>query len=329
MNVCEIVTNNILERLKDAEETGKTFYWVKPFSEGAPRIPFSYGTMVAYSGINRLLLEPDEYLTFNKIKEVSTESEPYHIRKGAKAKIVIYYNTMVEKDKNGEPVIDERTGEPIKRGFLKYYRVYSRQDVVNEKNENLPSNFNFKHYEPQELTEQTAEKINDFHRMINAYCKKYGITIEITKDGTEAYYCPSNDTIRIPSIENFTDGSIYEYVHTLAHEIAHSTMKTLGRCENEKVSKLEDIMINYSKEELVAEISAEMMIQNLGIPDDRANKDNSIAYLQNWAKHLKDKMNEIVSASARAEQACNLVFDCLEPEITRETEKKGEIDDAR
>ena len=32
MNVCEIVTNNILERLKEAEETGKTFYWVKPFS---------------------------------------------------------------------------------------------------------------------------------------------------------------------------------------------------------------------------------------------------------------------------------------------------------
>ena len=56
MNVNQIITQRIIQQMKEALEKGEKFYWVRPFSEGAPEQPFSYEGSVPYRGINRLLL---------------------------------------------------------------------------------------------------------------------------------------------------------------------------------------------------------------------------------------------------------------------------------
>lgn len=76
-------------------------------------------------------------------------------------------------------------------------------------------------------------------------------------------------------------------------------------------------MKSYCKEELVAEITAEMIAAELHIPDDSETPDNAVAYIQSWSSYLKDKPNEIISAAAKAEIASNFVMDCL-----REMEKE-------
>lgn len=315
MTVNEIITNTIINKLKDAEKSGKTYYWVKPFSIGSPEKAYSYDNSVAYTGINRLLLDADEYLTFNKISELSLNSEkPYKIRTGAKANIVIYYNTTALKDKEtGELILDEDTGKPIVKGFLRYYKVFSRQDVIDDEGNNLPSKFNFKHYNHDDINKQMKTSLNRFHKLINHYCKKYNIHVEIINDGTEAYFMPTKNTIRFPNIENFK--SLYEYMHTIAHEIIHSTMIPLERqTSNER--ELKKIIESYSKEELVAEIGAEMILQNLKIPDDRQFKENSIAYLQGWTNYLQDKPKQLISAAAQAETASDFVLN-IEQKINK------------
>ncbi len=322
MTINEIVTNEIIERLNEARENGTKFYWVCPFSEGKPNQPFSYINLYPYSGINRLTLSPDEYLTYNMIQDVSKrEKEPFFIRKGAKGHLVVYYNEMTLKDKEtGEEVIDAETGKPVTRGFLKYYRVYCREDVINTKGENLESKFPIKHYSHEEMTRKMREALNLFNNMVNEYCEAYHISTEITRDGTQAYFNPTTNTIRIPHMKCFQ--SLYEYVLTVAHEMTHSTMKPLNRNVLESTKDIQKAMQNYSKEELIAEIGAEMVAQNLGIPDDREYKENSIAYLQGWASYLQDQKAELISAACKAEQATELICS-----FAKEKEKYHAIDE--
>ena len=310
-NVAKIITDAILKKMEDAESLGTSFRWVKPWNSGLDRA-YSYDTQIPYKGVNRLLLENDEYLTFSKMQEINQKkgSPEYQIRKGAKSNIVCYYNTTPIKDEQtGEPIIDEFTGKELKRGFLKYYRVFSKGDIVRKDNgESLPSKFNFEHFSHEEATEQMQQALDRFNRLFNYYCKKNGIEVQVVQDGTQAYFS-HNMKIRVPDISNFN--SIYNWVHTVAHEMAHSTGMFLGRFNDQEPKAIEEAMKSYSKEELVAEITAEMLCAELHIPDDSETPDNAAAYIHSWSSYLKDRPNEIVSAAAKAESACEMIMECL------------------
>ena len=325
--VSQIITETVLKRMEEAEKNGEVFYWVKPFSEGSPNKPYSYDTGIPYRGINRILLDNDEFLTFAKVQEMNKKKDAvqYHIRKGAKANIVCYYNTIpVIDEETGVPQIDERTGEQITKGFWKYYRVFSRSDVVRADNgENLPSKFEFKHYSHEDATEQMTKALDRFNRLYEYFCEKYGITLQVIKDGTQAYFSPSDMVIKVPRAENFR--SLSEYCKTYLHELSHATgaKSILGRFKDMPDADAMIAMQSYSREELVAELSASMLAAELEIPDDSEHSDNSVAYIHSWASYLKDRPNEILAASAKAEASCQLIMDTLqemehEQEITKE-----------
>ena len=310
-NVAKIITDAILKKMEDAENLGTSFRWVKPWNSGLDRA-YSYDTQIPYKGVNRLLLENDEYLTFNKMQEINQQkgTPEYQIRKGARSNIVCYYNiTPIKDEQTGEPMIDEYTGKELKRGFLKYYRVFSKGDIVRKDNgESLPSKFNFEHFSHEDATEQMQQALDRFNRLFNYYCKKNGIEVQVVQDGTQAYFS-HNMKIRVPDISNFN--SIYNWVHTVAHEMAHSTGMFLGRFKDQEPKAIEEAMKSYSKEELVAEITAEMLCSELHIPDDSETPDNAVAYIHSWSSYLKDRPNEIVSAAAKAESACEMIMECL------------------
>ena len=310
-NVAKIITDAILKKMEDAENLGTSFRWVKPWNSGLDRA-YSYDTQIPYKGVNRLLLENDEYLTFNKMQEINQQkvTPEYQIRKGARSNIVCYYNTTPIKDEQtGEPMIDEFTGKELKRGFLKYYRVFSKGDIVRKDNgESLPSKFNFEHFSHEDATEQMQQALDRFNRLFNYYCEKNGIEVQVVQDGTQAYFS-HNMKIRVPDISNFN--SIYNWVHTVAHEMAHSTGMFLGRFNDQEPKAIEEAMKSYSKEELVAEITAEMLCSELHILDDSETPDNAVAYIHSWSSYLKDRPHEIVSAAAKAESACEMIMECL------------------
>ena len=205
MNIYQIITQRIINKLLKAEETGEIFYWVKPFDlSDEARFPCNYETHVPYRGINRLLCESnDEYLTFNQIKQLNEKNPDdfYHLRKGSVSTPIVYFDYIDKKDKDGNLVLDEN-GDNLKIPLIKYYNVFSRQDVINKDGENLSSRFNIKHFEHNYADREILE-INRFCRMVNTFCEKYGIDIQYVKDGTKAYFSPHENIIRIPGFKNF------------------------------------------------------------------------------------------------------------------------------
>lgn len=313
MSIYDIVADRIIGRIETAEKSGEKFYWVKPFAHGAVSYPCCYETGEPYKGINRVLLEPDEFTTYAKIQQHNERhpNEPLFIRKGSKTSIAVYFGHQVAVDKNGEVQTDEK-GNPIKKPFVRYYNLFSRQDIVDKKGKNVPSKFPVKHYDHNEISAISQDEFLKFCSMVNKYCEANGIEIQIINDGTQCYYSPDENVVRLPVLSNFE--SVYEHCSAVAHELCHATGKELDRFH--KVPKTVEA---YSKEELIAEIGAEMLLSNFKIEDDRTNKNNDIAYLQSWAKHLKDKPKQLVYAAQKAQKAVEL--------ITKYMEKEPSLDD--
>ena len=63
----------------------------------------------------------------------------------------------------------------------------------------------------------------------------------------------------------------------------------------------------YSKEELIAEIGAAVLVHHVGLETDRSFR-NSTAYLQNWLSVLRNDKRFIVSASGKAEKAVEMIL---------------------
>lgn len=304
MNVYEAIQNRILERLITAEEKHTKFHWVKPFDfTSSVRYPCAYDTSKPYSGVNRLL-PPDEYITFAKIQELNQKNpfDFWHLRKGSKAVMVVYYNWQQAKDKEGNLMFNE-DNSPKMIPFIKYYNAFNREDVISRDGGNLPSKIPVKHFTHEDIDRITQSELLRFTSMVNHYCQEHGIELQIVTDSRRAYFSPTKNIIRIPTIANFD--SVYDYVHTVAHELAHSTGIELGRFKSHSVETHED----YSKEELVAEITAGMVVSSFRISDDSPRKDNDIAYVQSWRKHIaeSDTTKLIVAAAQHASKAANVI----------------------
>lgn len=108
---------------------------------------------------------------------------------------------------------------------------------------------------------------------------------EIAQD--RAYYSPLEEHIVMPLRESFA--SSQDYIATLTHELAHSTMKELGR-DNDSFVKGN---IEYAREELVAELSSMFLQAELGIKVEGKHFENHTAYLESWASLMKKDPNEL------------------------------------
>lgn len=325
-SVAQIVTDRILSRMHEAEKNNQVFRWVKPFSIGSPDRAYSYETMNPYTGINRLILDNTSYLSVRMLNDLNKRQNAphYQIRKGAKSSIVCFYTVKPVIDKKtGEPMIDEKTGEELQRKVIRYTPVFSREDIIRSDNgEVLPSKFDIKHFNHDEINEKMRQTLDRFNRLFEYYCKKYNIEIQIVKDSSRAYF--SHDMkIRIPDMSNFK--SVYDWITVLSHELSHSTGVMLGRFD--ETDHTIDAQIDYAREELVAEISSQIIASELQVIDDSDTPDNAVSYIHSWASILEDRPSEILRASAKAEQSAQFILDCLkELELTEQLEDKNIID---
>ena len=100
---------------------------------------------------------------------------------------------------------------------------------------------------------------------------------------------------------------VEEYYSTAFHELTHSTLvpDRLNRKAEEETPAIFG-NTSYSREELVAEMGAAMLVNVCGMDCEKAFK-NSVAYIQGWLKQLKNDPKMIVWASSRAEKAARYI----------------------
>jgi antirestriction protein ArdC len=138
--------------------------------------------------------------------------------------------------------------------------------------------------------------------IISAYLDRSGVAL-IQRISDEAYYSPSKDCVVLPVPEQFK--SMEERYSTTFHELAHSTghqsrldrLSATARFGNE----------SYSKEELVAEITATALMNYAGI-ETKGTFRNSTAYIQNWLTALRNDKRLIVTASGAASKAFEYII---------------------
>lgn len=277
MDVYQMVTERIIEQLEKGY-----IPWKKPWANCLDGT-FNRISRKPYSLLNQMLLRHEgEYATFKQWYQIGGR-----VKKGEKAEIIVFWKLQdVEEKSDG----DERTVKKVP--ILRYYNVFHISQVENVM--------------PLEKTENfDTEPIKKAEKVLNNYIEREKITLFVG-ESDRAFYRPADDSIALPGITQFE--SAEEFYSTAFHECGHSTLKAC-RCDREADNEKayfgnED----YSKEELVAEMTSASILHSLGIetPDTFIN---SAAYIQSWLKVLKNDKRFIVSAAGKAEKAVKYILD--------------------
>ncbi|MCQ6282851.1 antirestriction protein [Bacillus sp. EB600] len=186
-------------------------------------------------------------------------------------------------------VEDEETKE--KKTFANpfYYRVWeiTKQCIGLESKRNIET---FDH-EPIEKAEEIF--------------KGYTNAPDYTFHSGKAVYHPVEDQINCPPHQDFKVPE--EYYSTLFHEMAHSAghQSRLARpgVTTQGVAFGDEI---YSKEELVAEMTATMLYGVAGI--DNSTLENSASYIDSWIRALMKESRLVLQAAAQAQKAADYIL---------------------
>jgi len=274
-SVSDIITELIINKL----ESG-CIPWQKPWT--GSDAPKNLITGKNYRGINTFLLAntghtSPYFLTFKQVQDKGGQ-----VKAGSVGYPVVFWS-MVKAE-------EAETGDEKSIPFLRYYRVFNVQDTT------LPIP------EHAELIREFSP-IEEAERIVDAMPQRPEIKHGLAK----AYYSPLLDYVNLPQ-KNLFKGDA-EYYCTLFHELAHSTghANRLGRkgvTESSYFGSHE-----YSKEELIAEMSAAFLCAEAGIENQTI--ENSAAYIQSWIKALKSKDNKnlVITAASAAQKAFDFILD--------------------
>ena len=277
-NVYDMVTNRIIAEL----EKGK-IPWQKPWT-GIRSGAYNRITKRPYSLLNQMLLQHNgEYATCKQWQDLGG-----HIRKGEKSEIVCFWKIFESKENNP----DTEEIEIKKIPLLRYYNVFHISQVEG--------------VEPltEEQLNDKVEPIEAGDKIITEYIKREHLKFVECKSN-QAYYSPSSDTVVVPLKEQCQ--LINEWYSIAFHEISHSSghKSRLNRIQTGAISAFGSQ--DYSKEELVAELSSATLMSVAGLETPKTFR-NSTAYIQNWLQVLRNDNKFIVSASSKAEKAVNYIL---------------------
>lgn len=285
-SVYEIVTEKIITQLESGVAP-----WRKPWRT---QEPCNLVSQKPYRGINTFLLAaqamPSRYwLTFKQAANLGG-----HIRKGEHSSMVVFWNVGKEK-------LNEKTGKKSTPFLLRYYSVFNLSQT-----EGIAVKLG--------LAEASARPVPDIEaceRIVSAMPHAPAI-----ERSNAAWYRPRTDTVGIPSKTEFSKSE--EYYSTLFHELTHSTGHP-SRVGREGIMEHNQFGgVDYSKEELIAEMGAAMLCGITGIAP--ATLENSAAYLRSWIDALHGDSRLLVSAASQAQKAADYIrgtntADRPEPEI--------------
>jgi len=271
--VYQYVTDRIVKELEEGKIPWRKT-WV---SDSGVNFPVNWESRRPYSGVNLLLLDPGEYLTFNQIEKAGGK-----IRKGEKGKIAVFWKLLDAKGTKkgtGEKKEPENHEDEKKIPFLRYYNVWevSQVDGIERKAD--------KEKKPIRKAEDIASNWN--HPRI--------------QPGDRACYFPGEDLILCPQMKQFETRA--DYYATLYHEMIHSTGHP-SRLDR-KLRRQENLN-SYGREELVAEVGGSFLCAEAGIL--QPTLENAAAYCRSWLQTIQGDSKLIVWAAGAAQKAAEWIL---------------------
>ncbi len=234
---------------------------------------------------------------------VSPDGTLRGVREGEKSTMVTLNRRYTYEDRND---LDEQGKPKRKVGYtLRMYSVFNA-DQANA----LPARY---HPVQGAVTEPVVtEGIEE----VDLVLKTYGATLAggwtHNRDG-RAWYQKERDQINTPPAEDYE--SVAERYSTEFHEAGHSTGHK-DRLNRKSLIEWAGFGSEpYADEELTAEMTSALMCAIYGI--DGAF-DNSAAYIAGWLRKLRNDNGLVITASARAQRAADLIMG-----VTFEDEEGG------
>jgi len=283
VDVYQMITDQIISKLDEG-----VIPWRKGWKVTGAAAPMNADGKL-YRGVNRMILscagyESPVWLTYKKAQALGG-----HVRKGETSTSIIFWKWIEKKTDE----IDELTGErKIKKfAMLRYFNVFNVAQCEGLDESKLPKietgDDEYQDHEPIEIAEALAAGMPNAPEVRTGHQDR-------------AYYRPSSDYVSVPSLDCFDLAE--EYYSTLFHELAHATghQSRLGR----DLSGLFGDH-SYSKEELVAEMTAAFLCGTAGIEDKTI--DNSAAYIDSWRKKISEDKELVIKAAALAQKAADYI----------------------
>lgn len=241
-----------------------------------------------------------------------------HIKKGARSMPIIFWDYSITTGTGRKISYEEyrklSSAEQAKCTvipFLKNYNVFNvEQTNIDEKCPDklkaLQSKFCFEE-------ECDASGMYD-NKALDAMLEHqtWLCPIEYRKQSDGAFYSPTHDKVVVPMKSQFKKGkskadkyrSGQEFYSTLLHEMIHSTgIET--RLNRNTGKRFGDKL--YAREELVAELGAARIGQELGF--DKRILDNNASYLDGWINSLKEEPKYILSLMVDVDKASRMILD--------------------
>ncbi|MEA2554418.1 MAG: hypothetical protein QOJ65_2594 [Fimbriimonadaceae bacterium] len=276
----------VTERIVEALERG-VIPWRRPWSESPE--PVNAVSKRPYRGVNILLLGLSDFrdhrwLTYKQAKDLGG-----YVKRGERSSVVVFWKGSEIQDARQEEGEAPRRSPPI----LRYYHVFNVeqcQDVGLSNECNVSSE--------QARIEQAEELV-----------RAMPCPPAIQERGDSAWYRPSDDLIQVPPLDAFTSAD--SYYATLFHELGHATghVKRLNRFG--VMRKPLYASAEYSREELVAELTSAFCCASLGL--DNSLAENSASYINGWLAVLEDDHRNLVAAAGLAQRATNYIRGLTSP----------------
>ncbi len=281
----------INQQIIEALTAGAVPPWRRPWRDAPTAgLPANVLTRRPYTGVNPLLLQiatrrhglrSQLWGTFQQWKALGAKVKPRpaHVPPGEWGCGIVFYKPMSRIES------DPDTGEEKEHhfGFLRSYTLFNLDQTEGAQVEmpQPPPETGFADHEPAETAIRATGA-------------------DIRFGGGRAFYTRDGDFIRCPSKGQFTD--LDEYYETLFHELVHWT---------EHESRLnwnrEERGHCYALGELIAEIGACYLAQELGVPHAE-NLTNHVAYVGSWLRGMKEDARFIFQASAQASRGADYIL---------------------
>ncbi|MCO8122889.1 zincin-like metallopeptidase domain-containing protein [Stieleria sp. TO1_6] len=304
-DIYQEVTDKIIGYLEQG-----TVPWRKPIKGvGGSGFPRNLQSGKNYRGINVLLLGvrafesgfgSSYWLTFKQTKELGGQ-----VRKGERGSLVTFWKLYATTDR--------ASGDEIEVPVLKHYTVFNLGQI-----DGIES--------PDTMSDAAETEAFEPLRHAEAIVARYTDGPSLHHDGGHrAFYRPRTDSVHMPRPEDFNDRETY--YGTLFHELSHSTAHSSRLDRGIDTEPAPFGSPDYSREELIAELSASFLCAAAGISPPTIEQ--SAAYLQSWITVLKGDARLIVNAAGAAQKSADRILGQTFEDAAKSKTGQPEIDSSK
>lgn len=309
-NFRETIANAFINSI-EADPIG----WRKDWSYTGAERPYNAVKGNSYKGINVLWLAfsaeekgycDPRWATFNQASE-----KGWKIRPGEKGTKIEYWMPFDNEKKKAVSWDEYNKQTHSGRVHITYEDEHGHKY---EKYSIRPRLFTVFNGDQIEGIPEIKEELNYEIRkseVVDRVAAGMGVPI-IEEKQDRAYYVPDKDEIHLPLKEQFESENAYQ--STALHELGHASGHA-GRLNRDHCGCFgtED----YAFEELVAEMSAAFMGEYFETEPSAAELENHKAYVQGWAKAIRNDKNYLFRAIKQAEEAADYMIEKGELDMLR------------